>query len=407
MTRAQKIMDRIDQLASITEAQGCITRTYGTPAFIEGRTLVQSWMDEAGLQTSVDAIGNVRGKWLSEHPTAKTLVIGSHIDSVINAGRFDGPLGVIMGIDLVENLIQQKIKLPFHVEVVGFCDEEGVRFGTTYLGSKVLAGSFDESLLLKEDSNGITLKNAIENCGGDISKIKQCAIPKEEWLGYFEMHIEQGPVLYDKNISTAIVSHIAGQYRASIEFTGIAGHAGTVPMNRRHDALACASEFVLAVEQLAQLNDQLVATVGKLEVIHAAGNVIPGKVICSLDMRSADIINLLVSVQILRNCAEQICSERRLSFAWNKILQTKPVACDAALSKILENAIAQTGSEVVSLVSGAGHDAVPISEVAPVSMLFIRCFEGISHHPLENAALKDIAAAVEVADHFLQQLISL
>lgn len=406
LQRAKKISVRIDELAAITEEHSCVTRTFGTPAFVEGRSLVKKWMEAAGLQTTIDAIGNVRGKLVSENSDAKIFVIGSHIDTVVNAGKFDGPLGVIMGIDLLEQIIQTKIKLSFNIELIAFCDEEGVRFQTTFLGSKAVAGTFDKSILDKKDNKEITLREAINTIGGDATKIEEATIPADNWLGYFEIHIEQGPVLYKKNIPVALVTAIAGQCRASITFTGVAGHAGTVPMDMRQDALSCASEFVLATEAYALENkNNLVATIGKLEVVHAAGNVIAGKVICSLDVRSADESILLSSIQQIKKRCEEIGAKRNVNIDWNIILQTKPVICNEQLNALLTQSITEKKYELVSLVSGAGHDAVPISEVAPVSMLFVRCFEGISHNPLENAEIKDIAAAIEVSDHFLNKLI--
>lgn len=406
LERAEIILSRIQALGAISDEQNCVSRAYGTPAFVEGQSLVKKWMEAAGLATAIDNIGNVLAKLSCGIPNAKTFVIGSHIDTVVNAGKFDGPLGVIMGIDLLEKLIYSKAKLPFNIELIAFCDEEGVRFQTTYLGSKAIAGSFDKSILDKKDKDGITLKEAIEAIGGDANRIEEDIIPAENWLGYFEIHIEQGPVLYTKNIPIALVTAIAGQCRFTITFTGIAGHAGTVPMDMRNDALCCAAEFVLETEKYALENkDSLVATVGKLEVVHGAGNVIPGKVICSLDVRSADEETLSAAIQHLQKTAEGIAANRKISLDWHRILETKSVLCDDKLGAILKQSISDKKYELVSLVSGAGHDAVPISEIAPVSMLFVRCFEGISHNPLENTETKDIAAAVEVSEHFLHQLI--
>ncbi|MGZ8552557.1 MAG: M20/M25/M40 family metallo-hydrolase, partial [Chitinophagaceae bacterium] len=203
--RAEKILQRINELASISEDEGFITRTYGTSAFIEGRNKVQGWMKETGLQTRVDNIGNLRSRLVSKNPRSKTFVIASHIDTIINAGKFDGPLGVLMGIDLVEQIIRSKIALPFHIELVGFCDEEGCRFHTSYLGSKILSGSFDATTLDIRDAAGISLREAIKNIGGDINGLDKDAIAVEDWAGYFEIHIEQGPVLYEKDIPVGVV----------------------------------------------------------------------------------------------------------------------------------------------------------------------------------------------------------
>lgn len=403
--RAEKILQRINELASISEEEGCITRTYGTKAFIEGRNLVEKWMKEAGLHARTDNIGNIRGVLLSKNTDAKTLVIASHIDTIINAGRFDGPMGVLIGLDLVERIIQSKIEIPFHIELIGFCDEEGVRFHTTYLGSKAVAGSFDISIPGTVDTKGISLAEVIKENGGDVNKLSKDAIAKKDWLGYFEIHIEQGPVLYEKNIPVGVVTAIAGQCRVGMVFSGEAGHAGTVPMDMRKDALACAAGCVLEIEKFANAQkQQLVATVGKLHITNSASNVIPGEVICSLDLRSADEKILSSSYDAIKRSVEAICRERNIVLEWNQIQQTKPVNCDAVMSKALAASIKEEGYEVIELVSGAGHDAVPVSEVAPVAMLFVRCFKGISHNPAENVELKDLAAAIEVSDNFIKRM---
>jgi allantoate deiminase len=406
LQRAQKVFSRINELAAITEDEGVVTRTFGTKAFLEGSAKVAAWMKEAGLQTRIDQIGNVRCKLLSKVPGAKTFVIASHIDTVVNAGKFDGPLGVIMGLDLLEQIIAAKAELPFNIELIAFSDEEGVRYHTTFLGSKVVTGAFDRALLDKKDKNGITLKEAINTMGGDDTLLAVDAILADNWLGYYEIHIEQGPVLYERNIPVALVTAIAGQKRVEITYTGFAGHAGTVPMDMRNDALACASEFILAAEQFATANkNHLVATVGKLEVIGSASNVIPGEVVFSLDLRSPDEEKLKAAYQHLEQLSEAIAQKRGITSKWNLVQETLPVACDAALNGMLKQAITASNFELIELVSGAGHDAVPVSEVAPVSMLFVRCYKGISHNPLENAELADVAAALEVSDNFINQLI--
>ena len=404
LLRAEKILQRINDLASVSEHADCITRTYGTKAFIEGRDKVQQWMNEAGLETRADNIGNIRGRLLSKNTNAKTFVIASHIDTIINAGKFDGPMGVLMGLDLVEQLVHLKTKLPFHIELIGFCDEEGCRFHTTYLGSKAVTGSFDTAILDTKDAAGISLQEVIEQNGGNVNKLQGDAIAKDNWLGYFEIHIEQGPLLYEKNIPVGVVKSIAGQCRTSMVFNGEAGHAGTVPMDMRKDALTCAAEFVLEAEKFASNKTNLVATVGKLHIINSASNVIPGEVIASLDLRSADETLLSSSYQAIKKMAEDICNKRNITLEWNLIQQTTPVLCDAIMNTLLCQSIEEAGYEVIELVSGAGHDAVPVSEVSPVAMLFVRCFKGISHNPLENVELKDMTAAIKVSDNFIVRL---
>ena len=406
LQRAEKILQKINELAAVSEDEGCITRTYGTKAFIEGRNKVEQWMKETGLQTRTDNIGNVRGKLLSKNKNAKTFVIASHIDTIINAGKFDGPLGVLIGLDLINQLIQSKTELPFHIELIGFCDEEGCRFHTTYLGSKVVAGSFDIVTLDAKDAAGISLREAIKEIGGNVNDLDKDVIAKEDWAGYFEIHIEQGPVLYEKNIPVGVVTAIAGQCRVAIIFNGEAGHAGTVPMEMRKDALTCAAEFIMETEKFAGVNKKdIVATVGKLHIINSASNVIPGEVICSLDLRSANDTILSSSYEAIKKIAEDICKKRKIVLEWNLIQQTKPVTCDKQMNKLLEESIRQLGYELIELVSGAGHDAVPVSAVSPVAMLFVRCFKGISHNPLENVELKDMAAAIKVSDNFIDKLI--
>lgn len=396
-------MRRIQQLAAISEDRAGVTRTFGTPAFLQGRALVCSWLEAAGLATRFDGIGNLRARLLSPDPAAKTFVLASHIDTVVNAGKFDGPLGVLMALDLLEQLIARQMSLPFHIELIAFSDEEGVRFHTTYLGSKVVAGSFDRTWLARPDAGGITLARALEVMEADAAQIAADAIPAADWLGYFEMHIEQGPVLWERNIPVALVTAIAGQMRVELTFRGMAGHAGTVPMAMRQDALCAAAEFVLIAEQFALTHGQgLVATVGKLNLSNAASNVIPGEVTCSLDLRSPDAAQLTAACEALKTYTEAIARQRHVTLSWHLIQQTAPVDCDGRLNDLLAAAIAGAGHEVVALVSGAGHDAVPISAVAPATMMFIRCYKGISHNPLENVELADLTAALEVADRFIQ-----
>jgi allantoate deiminase len=405
--RTAHILSRIDALAAISEdATGAtVTRRFGTPAFMRGRDLVQRWFEAAGLDTRLDGIGNLRGRLASPRPGAKTFVLASHIDTVVNAGKYDGPLGVLMGLNLVESLIAQGLELPFHLELIAFSDEEGVRFHTTYLGSKVVTGAFEPALLQKTDADGITLAQAIAAMGGNAASLAADALPADEWLGYFELHIEQGPVLWENKVPIALVMAIAGQQRVELTWTGMAGHAGTVPMPMRQDALAAAAEFVLAAEAFAQAHGRgLVATVGQLHVPYSASNVIPGQVVHSFDLRSPDAGPLATAYASLQAQAAAIATRRGVALDWQLVQYTAPVACDRELNRLLGQAIAASGYEVDGLVSGAGHDAVPASAVAPATMAFIRCYKGISHNPLENVEAADVAAALAVAERFLLEL---
>jgi allantoate deiminase len=418
--RTEKLIARINDLASVSEDEHGITRLFGTAAAMEAGNKVVHWMREAGLRSRIDAIGNIRGIWHAEDENARTLVIASHIDTVRNAGRWDGPLGVLLGLDLLENIIASKKKLPFHIELIAFSDEEGVRFHTTYLGSKVVAGRFEPALLARKDEEGIALEEVIRLIGGDPAALEQEAIAPDRWLGYFEVHIEQGPILYEKNIPVALVKAIAGQIRAEVVFSGMAGHAGTVPMGMRKDALCAAAEFVLAVEALAAdgltagrglaageertAGRKLVATVGKLRIKDAASNVIPGEVVCSLDLRSADQQALTSAYEEIGKMCAAIGRQRGVGVMLQLSQSSLPVACDEEMGAVLARSIESAGYEALSLVSGAGHDGVAISAVAPVAMLFVRCFKGISHHPLENVEAKDIGAAIAICDNFIHQL---
>ncbi|MEO6649747.1 MAG: allantoate amidohydrolase [Chitinophagaceae bacterium] len=405
--RTEKILARINELAGYSEDKHALTRTFGSPAFVEASGKVVSWMKEAGLQTSIDNIGNIRGRFMADSQPSKTFIIASHIDSVVNAGKFDGPLGVVMGLDLVANLITQQSSIPFNIELIAFSDEEGVRFHSTFLGSKVIAGTFEKDLLLKKDTSGIFLQEVIRAIGSNPDRLSEDAIPSSELLGYFEIHIEQGPVLYEKNIPAAIVTGIAGQRRIELIFKGIAGHAGTVPMDMRSDALCAAAACILEIEKLAMAQkDKVVATVGKLDIRNAASNVIPGDVVCSLDLRSVDETILEAASKDLQKIGEEVCRKRSVDFKWNLIQATKPVACDTRFNYLLQEAIEEAGYKTIRLVSGAGHDAVAIAGIAPVCMLFVRCFKGISHNPLEDVEPGDIKASLKIAEKFIHKLIT-
>lgn len=403
--RAHTLLERIRTLASITDEPAIISRVYGTPAFREAGRQLLSWMQQAGLEARSDAIGNIRGKWNCGNPGAKTLLIGSHYDTVVNAGAFDGPLGVLLGLDMLETLVSTGRSLPFNIELLAFCDEEGVRFHTTYLGSKAVAGLFEKELLDKKDAAGTSLREAIRITGGEPDQIGEASMAGRELLGYVEVHIEQGPVLYEAGIPVAVVTAIAGQQRWLLSFEGEAGHAGTVPMTRRRDALCCAAACITAIEAFAMSHAaHLVATVGKLDIAHAASNVIPGSVACTLDLRSSDGDKLRAAWQALLPLLEAICRQRAISFGYAIVQETAPVVCDAGMQELLLLAVRAAGYPPVSLPSGAGHDVVPLSAICPVGMLFVRCYRGISHHPMEGVDVEDIAAAIRVMEGFLERL---
>ncbi|HSU53585.1 MAG TPA: Zn-dependent hydrolase, partial [Candidatus Dormibacteraeota bacterium] len=343
--------------------------------------------------------------------------------------KFDGPLGVLVAIAAVEELRRRKVTLPFALEVVGFADEEGVRYQSTYLGSKVLAGTFDTNDLNRVDSEGVTMAEALRNFGGQPNRLQASRLNSKELLGYAEVHIEQGPVLEAKNLPVGIVSAIAGQTRARLTFTGEAGHAGTVPMALRRDALCAAAEFILATENLGRSQSGLVATVGQLSVQPGAGNVIPREVILNLDVRHPQDRSRERAVLKLKQIGQSLARNRKLKQHWEIVHEAEAVACDKRLSELLADAVASLSSsdgeraglrsevlltneevrgparvKVLRLPSGAGHDAAAMAAITPIAMLFVRCKGGISHHPDETVKLSDIKVAVRVLTSFLERL---
>lgn len=401
---AGRVLQRCDALAQCSEEPGRITRRFATPALAQANALVAGWMRAAGMEPRQDAIGNLVGRYQAERPGAPTLLIGSHLDSVRDAGRYDGPLGVLAGLACIEQLHDQGVRLPFAIELYGFADEEGVRYHSTYLGSRAAAGTFAASELARVDADGIAMADAIRTAGGDPRALAAAARTRGELLGYVELHIEQGPVLEALGLPVGVVTAIAGQSRVAIEFGGMAGHAGTVPMALRQDALCAAAEFVLAAEALAHATDQLVATVGQLSVQPGASNVIPGAARLALDVRHHDDTVRTQAVAALHTRAEQIGAARRVSLSWQAVQASNAVQCDARLAGLLGQAIEAQGYPAQALPSGAGHDAVAIAAITPVAMLFVRCKGGISHHPDESVTTADVAVGLGVLARFLRLL---
>jgi allantoate deiminase len=367
---------------------------------------VGEWMRAAGMSVRQDAIGNIIGRYAGEREDAPTLLLGSHLDSVRDAGRYDGILGVLVALACVERLHARSERLPFAIEVLGFADEEGLRYHTAYLGSAVFAGSFDTGVLASVDADGTPMEEAIRAFGGNPDPT---ALAASAWQGeavaYCEVHIEQGPVLEAEGLPVGVVSAIQGQSRMDVHFTGQAGHAGTVPMAMRHDGLCAASEFVLAVETLARDTDGLVATVGQLSLYPGASNVIPGEVTLSLDVRHPDDAVREDACRRLEAQAREIAQARGVAVRWQTLQAHASVPCDAHLHELLARAIADQGHEVLTLASGAGHDAVIVSTLAPIAMLFVRCAGGISHNPAESVTEADVADAINVLERFVMLLV--
>jgi allantoate deiminase len=396
---AAAVLRRCDELAAFSEEAGRLTRRFATPALRQAGEAVRGWMEGAGLDTRRDAIGNLIGRY--GDGDRRTLLIGSHLDTVRDAGRYDGTLGVLIGISCVELLHERSVALPYAVEVVAFADEEGVRYGTSYLGSRAFVGSFDKGWLERPDADGVTMRTALGPFGGSPDEIPKCRRDPSDLLGYFEVHIEQGPTLESEGVSLGVVTAIAGQTGATATFRGVAGHAGTVAMSLRRDALTAAAEWILAAETLARETDGLVATVGRLTLDPGVNNVIPGRAALSLDLRHAkDPVRIQAGAE-LRRRAEAIAASRGLALEWRSH-ETAAVSLSPELAQLLSEAVAATGQTVVRLPSSAGHDAAIVSTIAPAAMLFVRCAGGISHNPAESVTVEDVAAAIDATMSFLE-----
>jgi allantoate deiminase len=393
-------MERCDILATCSEERDQLTRPFASGAMQRAHEHVTKWMTEAGMSVRRDNTGNLRGSY--EGTGDATLLLGSHLDSVRNAGKYDGPLGVMVAIAAVQRLHDKKTRLPFAVEIVAFADEEGLRFGSTYLGSRALAGTFEPADLDRADASGITMADAIRSFGGDPARIGDDRWRDGKLLGYCEVHIEQGPQLEVRGLPVGVVSAIAGQNRYALTFAGVAGHAGTVPMEQRRDALAAAAEFVLAVESDARGRPGLVATVGQLEVQPGAVNVIPGQVDLSLDVRHADDATRAGAAEQILERANAIASRRKLGVAAELMSENVSVPCAPRLVTLLSQAVKALGHEVVQLPSGAGHDGVAMSAITDIAMLFVRCKGGVSHNPAESVTGDDVGVAIDVLGKFLQ-----
>lgn len=400
-TRAEEIISRCQRLASFSEDSGSTRRTFLSAPMRHCHDEIARWLEPLGAQVRIDAAGNVRGVYPSAEPNAPRLLIGSHLDTVPNAGAYDGVLGVVLAVALLEELRGRK--LPFGIEVIGFSEEEGVRFGTPFLGSRALVGKFGQELLDVQDAQGISVRQAISNFGLNPEEIPLAKLANET-LAYLEFHIEQGPLLESLNQPLAAVEAIAGQSRLEFTFVGRANHAGTTPMHLRRDALAGAAEWIGTVEREAQSVTGLVATVGKIEAKPGATNVIAGEVRLTLDVRHrSDEIRDRAMAKLTRQ-AQEIAARRGLSLGERTVLDQRAVAMDPLLTGEIEHAIAKTGCKPYRMASGAGHDAMIVAEKVPAAMIFLRTPGGISHDPAESVAHEDVEKAIQCGLHLFDQL---
>ncbi|WJG11292.1 allantoate amidohydrolase [Aliiglaciecola sp. LCG003] len=397
---ALTILQRCNELALISQHQDYIDRRYLTNEHRASNEKVALWMRQANMKTWQDEAGNLWGSYKSSIPNAPTFVLGSHLDTVPNSGKYDGILGVLLPLSLIEYYQQHNIELPFNLDVVGFADEEGTRFGTTLLGSRAVAGTWQDKWASLRDSDGIELAQAMRMFGLDINRVHNASRGNEQLLGFMEVHIEQGPVLESQAMPVGIVSGIAGAKRFAIKVKGHAGHAGTVPMSLRQDAMTGAAEIILAIEKLA-IEHGVVATVGQIASRTNAVNVISGEVELSLDIRSMDDVLRETCVTAIEQELNLIVARRALSLEIKLTHEAGATACDPIMMDELALAFEQNHMRAFSLSSGAGHDAMAMVDACPMSMLFVRCDKGISHHPSESVTLQDVNVALQITKSFM------
>ncbi|TDT87701.1 allantoate deiminase [Azorhizobium sp. AG788] len=395
-----RLLARLEALARFTDVPGEMTRLTLSPAHKAAAAEVARWFAQAGMAVHLDATGSVVGRYEGAQPDAPALILGSHIDTVRNAGIFDGNLGVVVALAVVEQLHADGVRLPFALEVHAFADEEGVRFPSTLTSSRALAGRFDAAALDAQDADGVTRREALEAFGVDPDAYAACSRAGRA-LGYVEVHIEQGPVLEAKGLPVGIVTAIAGATRGTIELAGEAGHSGTLPMEMRHDALAGAADMILALERLAKATPGLVATVGTLTIPGGAVNVVPGRVRFSFDVRAPDDRTRLDALDAMRATLAEIAAARGLASTLEETYDAPAAPCDGALQAALAAAVAAEGIDALHLPSGAGHDGLSLNGVMPIAMLFVRSRNG-SHNPREYASAEDIGAAARVLNRFVR-----
>jgi allantoate deiminase len=399
---ADDLVARCDVLARFSEVPDKITRTCLCEAMHQVHASLSDWMRQAGMTVRLDAAGNLIGHYGAARLNAATFLIGSHLDSVPDAGKYDGVLGVLLGIAAVRALDGRR--LPFAIDVLGFCEEEGIRFRTPYLGSLAVCGRLDQALLERVDDKGVSLAEAQRRFGLDPARVMEASYPADKVLGYLEAHIEQGPILDRLHLPLGIVEGIVGASRCWLRFVGEAGHAGTLPMELRRDALAAAAEFVLAIERHARAVDGLRATAGSVTVAPGAVNVVAGMARVTLDVRHPQDQVRQEATAALLDQAAAIADRRRVILHIEQSQAHGAVPTDPRLTGLLAESVAAAGYPVHRMVSGAGHDATVMADLAPMTMLFVRSPGGVSHHPAESVVPADVSAALEVIVAFLHRL---
>jgi allantoate deiminase len=399
---ADRMLAQLDELGRISESPDYLVRTFLTPEHRIAHLRVAEWMREAGMDVEHDSAGNVVGRYAGTDPAAPALMSGSHLDTVRNAGKYDGMLGVIAPMACVADLHRRGKRLPFAIEVVGFANEEGTRFGASMAGSRAIAGTFDGAMLKATDKQGVSMAEAYAAFGLDPARVGACARRPGSIAAFVELHIEQGPVLENEGLALGVVTAISGAKRFRVEVIGLAGHAGTVPMGQRQDALLAAAEAVQLIETRCSGTPTLVGTVGMLEALPGAMNVIPGRANFSIDLRAADDRVRDAAIADVLAGIRAICARRRLEVTITELYASTSTPCHPALMDAAEAAIKAQGVPTTRLPSGAGHDAATLAPLCPVSMIFMRCTRGISHNPLEAVLPEDVELATGALMHFIE-----
>jgi allantoate deiminase len=397
-----EVMARLATLAQISDDPPKLTRLFLSDAHRKATTCVSDWMAEAGMAVRIDPIANVIGRYEGHTANAPALVIGSHIDTVRDAGWYDGNLGVILGIEAIRHLSAQNWRAPFAVEVIAFGDEENARFPTSLLGSRAVAGKVAAQELDARDSAGASVSDELRRFGLDPSALATVARKKSDILAYLEVHIEQGPVLDRANLALGVVTAINGATRWRVELVGNAGHAGTVPMDHRRDALAGFAAMCLAIEALAKSEPGLVATVGQVTARPGAANVIPGRVTFSIDCRHSDDAARQRALIALEARLHDIARERALILTIERYYDAPAAPCNPQMQILCAETLARLNQPVFHLASGAGHDAMALAPKWPIGMIFVRCKDGISHNPLESITQADAGLALDALIDFIR-----
>jgi len=394
----RRLMAKLDAFAAFTDEPGRLTRLFLSDAHAKAARAFIGWCGEAGLEARIDAAGNVVARYEGKLAGAPALMIGSHIDTVRDAGRYDGNYGALAALAVVEHLAARRERLDHAIEIVAFGDEEGVRFKTTLTGSRALAGTYPEEALDQRDADGILMREALTAFGGDPDRA--ASLRARNVAAFVEAHIEQGPVLEAEGLPLGIVTAINGATRLEVGVGGVAGHAGTTPMNLRRDALTAAAEMALAVEARARGEADLVGTVGRFDVQPGAVNVIPGHVQFSIDLRSPDDARRVKAAADIEAGLSAVAAARKVGVRIERAHDANAYACDPGVVAGIARAVEAVGVPPRRLPSGAGHDTMAMGRLCPAGMLFVRCKDGISHNPLESITVEDCAMGLEALTLF-------